>query len=350
MTRLSRKPRLLALTLAILMALSLALPAFAETQAQQASPALYINPGADLPIFDTASAEDGSGAVLPTGMACQVVGEQGGYQQILYLNLAGVPTTGWVTAGVLRQKTEADTPSYGIVSSPDYLTRVPLYQKASVKAKTHGKYYNGVTVQVIDNTHKDYVQVRVGTLEGFMPRALLLLDAPYGSVAPALPHPTVQHPKYNGLTLRAEQSFKSDKIGSVPNSGSVTVLGITEEFAHVMLEDGQVGFMQASALSPQPVYADLDPGVFMPEPEGMETVIDNPDGQGAHLRAKGSTKSESLGLYTNGTRVIVTGGSTYWRKVWVDGKTGFMMAKLLRGFVPEDQQPDGEGNGDGNEY
>ena len=350
MIRLSKKPRLLALMMALLMALSFSLPVFAQTQVQQETPVLYINPGADLPVFDTANAADDATAVLPTGMACQVLGEQGGYQQILYLNLAGVPTTGWVSAGVLRPKTEDDAPSYGIISSPDYLARVPLYQKASVKAKTHGKYYNGVTVQVIDNTHRDYVQVRIGTLEGFMPRALLLLDAPYGSVPPALPHPTVAHPKYNGLTLRAAQSFKSDKIGSVQNGGSVTVLGVTEEFAHVMLEDGKLGFMQASALSPQPVYADLDPAVFMPEPEGMETVIDNPDGQGAHLRAKGSTKSESLGLYTNGTRVIVTGGSTYWRRVWVDGKTGFMMAKLLRGFVPEDQQPDSEGNGDGNEY
>ncbi|NLX83518.1 MAG: SH3 domain-containing protein [Clostridiales bacterium] len=331
-----RFPRALAALLALMLTLSLTITAISEAAAPQPLMPLYLNPGADLMIYNSANDTDVSGFVLQSGMACLLLGEQGGFIQILYLNPAGIQTAGWVQSGSLREKTEADAPSYGIVNSPDHFIRVPLYQKASAKAKTHGKYYNGVVVQVLDNRDKHFVKVRIGSLEGFMPRAQLLLDAPYGSVVSSQPHPTVQHPKYYGLTLRAAQSFQSEKLGAVQNGGSVTVLGVTEDFAHVMLDGGQMGFMQASALIPQPVYADVDPGVLTPEPKGMETVIDNPDGQGAHLRRKGSSKSDSLGLYLNGTRVIVTGGTTWWRKVWVDGKTGYMMAKLLRGFVPKE--------------
>jgi len=321
----------------ILLALSLLTGALAEQVAQQEAPAaLYISPQQDLVIYETPEEGKDSALLLPAGMACQLLEQQGDWARILYVNLAGDVNSGWVKGAALRQKTAEDAPSYGIVNSPDPLTRVPLYQKASSKAKTFGKYYNGAVVQVLAAPDKNFVKVRAGSLEGFMKPEFLALDAPFGSVVPTLPTPQVQHPKYAGLTLRAGQSYQSEKLGSAGNGQTVRVVGITEEFAHVILEGGLTGFMQASALAPQPVYADLDPGIFTAEPEGMATVIDNPDGQGAHLRAKGSTASESLGLYMNGTRVIVTGGSTWWRKVWVDGKTGYMMAKLLRDFVPED--------------
>lgn len=321
----------------LVLALSLCAGALGEQAAPQAHAApLYTNPQEDLIIYETPDNSRESGAFLPAGMACQVLEQQGEWASILYVNLAGDVDSGWVRGAGLRQKTAEDAPSYGIVNSPDPLTRVPLFQKASSKAKTFGKYYNGAVVQVLAAPEKNFVKVRVGSLEGYMKPELLALDAPFGSVVPTLPTPQVQHPKYAGLTLRAAQSYQSEKLGSAGNGQTVRVIGITEEFAHVILDSGLTGFMQASALAPQPVYADLDPGIFTAEPEGMATVIDNPDGQGAHLRAKGSTASESLGLYMNGTRVIVTGGTTWWRKVWVDGKTGYMMAKLLRDFVPED--------------
>lgn len=335
------KMRRHSLFLALLVALSLCLPALAEQVQQPAAP-LYISPGQDLVIYDTRDDSEKSSLLLPAGMACQVQQQEGEWANILYVNLAGDVNSGWVKAATLRAKTEQDGPSYGIVNSPDPLTRVPLYQKASSKAKTNGKYYNGAVVQVLKAPEKTFVKVRIGSLEGYMKTELLALDAPFGSIVPTIPSPQVQNPKYAGLTLRAGPSYKAEKQGSEGNGSHVRVLGIRDDFAHVILEDGRVGFMEASSLSPQPIYADLDPGVYTPEPKGMETVIDNPDGQGAHLRAKGSTASDSLGLYVNGTRVIVTGGTTWWRKVWVDGKTGYMMAKLLRGFVPEDK-PEEEG-------
>ena len=90
----------------------------------------------------------------------------------------------------------------------------------------------------------------------------------------------------------------------------------------------------ASGVAPQPVYADIDSAVTLPQPEGILTVVDNPDGQGAQLRKRASTGSDSLGLYRNGTSVIVTGGGEYWKQVWVEGRTGWMMAKLLKGMQP----------------
>lgn len=335
--------RFYSFALALLMALSLSLSALAELPVQQAAPPLFISPQQDLMIYENRDDSVKTKLLLPAGMACQLLSREGDWAQILYVNLAGDVSSGWVKGSSLRQHVEEDGPSYGIVNSKDPYARVPLYQKASAKAKTHGKYYNGAVVQVLGAPEKSFIKVRIGSLEGYMKTELLALNAPFGSIVPTIPSPQVAHPRFSGLTLRAAQSYKSDKLGSAPNGQAVRVVGITDTFAHVLLENGLVGFMEAASLSPQPVYADLDPGVFTPEPKGMETVIDNPDGQGAHLRTRGSTSSESLGLYNNGTRVIVTGGTTWWRKVWVDGKTGFMLAKLLRDFVPEENPEETEG-------
>ena len=110
---------------------------------------------------------------------------------------------------------------------------------------------------------------------------------------------------------------------------------MTEDFVHVLTEDGLTGFMMAWGVTPQPAYADIAGTVTLPQPEGIPTVVDNPGGQGANLRKRGSTDSDSLGLYQNGTAVIVTGGGEYWKQVWVQGKTGWMMAKMLKGMQPQ---------------
>lgn len=59
-------------------------------------------------------------------------------------------------------------------------------------------------------------------------------------------------------------------------------------------------------------------------------TINNPNSKlCAGLYAEQSQKSELLGVYDNGTTVILMGFSATRAHVIVDGKVGFMLAKYL---------------------
>lgn len=59
--------------------------------------------------------------------------------------------------------------------------------------------------------------------------------------------------------------------------------------------------------------------------------VSNPgSAQNLHLRQRQSTSSKSLGLYPNGTEVILMGFNHEWAHVIVNGQMGFMMGKYLR--------------------
>ena len=319
-----------------LLSILLTLPLLPTAQVVEA-PLVYINLGEKVPVYESPDEGTKSGFVLDSGAVFEVLSIQGEWLNILRVNEAGQRLPGWVKASGLRPKTQEDGSGIAIVNSADPFVRVHLQKGASSRSDSLGKYYNGVVVTLIQAPKDNYVKVRIGSLEGFMKLDSLLLDAMPGSVQTYVQTATVQNPKDPGLTLRAGQSYQSDKLGGYSNGTPVTVIGLTEDFAHVITQDGRIGFMMASGLSPQPVYADVDPGLRVERPQGSASVIDNQGGQGAHLRKKGSTASDSLGLYPNGTEVVVTGGTAWWKQVWVDGKTGYMMATLIRDFVPEDE-------------
>lgn len=328
--------RLLAVSL---LAILLALPLIPGAQVAEAPP-VYINPGDAVPVYESPDEGGKSGFALDSGAVFEVVSTQGEWLGIRRINEAGQRVPGWVKSAGLRQKTAEDGSDIALVNSPDPFVRVQLHKGASGKSGSMGKYFNGVVVTLIQEPKDSWVKVRIGSLEGFMRLDQLLMDALPGSIPSYVQTAAVQNPRDPGLTLRAGQSYQSDKLGGYSNGATVQVLGLTEEFAHVITQEGKIGFMMASGLSPQPVYADVDPGIFVAQPEGALSVIDNPGGQGAHLRQKASTGSASLGLYPNGTQVVVTGGTDWWKQVWVEGKTGYMMAKLIRGFEPSEDAPE----------
>ena len=303
-------------------------------------PRTWVNAGAARPVYENADSAAEIIRELSPGETFELLSQVGVWTGILVFNEAGEPVAGWISPEGLRPKEPGDGARRATVNSPDSYVRVPLRARPRQNAESLGKYYNGASALVLEQPLGGWVKVRLGSLEGYFEEKFLLLDAPAGSVPSFIPTVTVSNPGDPGLTLRAGQSYQSDKLGAVSNGEPVRVLGVTEEFAHVITPDGRVGFMMASGLSPQPVYADVDPIAYSPRPEGSVSVVDNPSGQGAHLRKRGSTDSDSLGLYPNGTEVVVTGGTTYWKQVWADGKTGYMMAKLIRGFVPEEFQGD----------
>ena len=336
----------------LLLSLLISLIAQAEGGDFKVESQLYVNSGAARLIYENADKASGVIRQLSEGEAFELLSQSEEWAEILVFNETGETLMGWILQEGIRLKTAEDGSSFATVNNPDTSMRLILREKPQKSSKSQGKYYNGVTALVLQQPQKGWVKVRIGDLEGYFEEAFVALDAPAGSVQSKIPTVTVSNPDASGLNLRSAQSFKSETKATNSNGRSVRVLGVTEDFVHVLTEDGLTGFMMAWGVTPQPAYADIDNAVtfsqtnkadkdstvLLPQPEGTQTTIDNPGGQGAQLRKRASTSSDSLGLYRNGTVVIVTGGGEYWKKVWVEGRSGWMMAKFLTGMLPVEFQ------------
>lgn len=144
------------------------------------------------------------------------------------------------------------TLAYGVVNNPDPKDRLHLRVSPNSSSQSLGKYYNGVTVQILEKGN-GWVKVRIGNLDGYMDSSFLLMDAPDGSVAPAMPVVRVESSSGKKLNLRAGQSQKTASLGLYDNGTPVEVLGITPTWYHVKI-GGQMGFMMAEYLEPQLGY------------------------------------------------------------------------------------------------
>ena len=232
-----------------------------------------------------------------------------------------------------------------LVSAEDTLQ--VLRSRPSANADNLGYYFNGVYAGVVSGPAKGWVEVAIGSLTGYLREEDLIIDPPADTVAAELPIVKVAYKDGPRLTMRAEQNYQSEKLGSYENGTEMTVLGFTEDFAHVMGPDLQVGFMMAWGVDPQLTVsaareevkqtAPATPeGTSAPEmpaatppPDAAAITVDNAGGEGAHLRARASSGSESYGLYMNGTKVYLLRWGEWWCRVWADGKTGYMMTKML---------------------
>ena len=236
--------------------------------------------------------------------------------------------------------------SLALLASPEEALQV-LRSRPSADADNLGYYFNGVYAGVVSGPQKGWVQVSIGSLTGYLREEDLIIDPPEDIAAAELPTVKVAYKDGPRLTMRAEQNYQSEKLGSYENGTDMTVLGFTEDFAHVMGPDLQVGFMMAWGVDPQLTVsaareeakqtAPATPeGTSAPEmpaatppPDAAAITVDNAGGEGANLRARASSGSESYGLYMNGTKVYLLRWGEWWCRVWADGKTGYMMTKML---------------------
>ena len=232
-----------------------------------------------------------------------------------------------------------------LVSAEDTLQ--VLRSRPSANSDNLGYYFNGVHADVIGGPAKGWVEVAIGSLTGYLREEDLIIDPPADIAAAELPTVKVAYKDGPRLTMRAEQNYQSEKLGSYENGTDMTVLGFTEDFAHVMGPDLQVGFMMAWGVDPQltvsaareeakqtaPATAEGTSAPEMPAatppPDAAAITVDNAGGEGANLRARASSGSESYGLYMNGTKVYLLRWGEWWCRVWADGKTGYMMTKML---------------------
>ncbi|NLE20035.1 MAG: SH3 domain-containing protein [Clostridiales bacterium] len=322
MKKILRRFTLFTLCLMALAASPLSAPA--EPAAAQA----WRHPHQALPMYASADDDKKPLRVLGAGEAFLLLGQKDGWAEIQAFNEAGEPVKGYVRAKGLQPLPPEEGMGRGMLVSEDGSARVPLRRSAGPRGTVLGKYSPGVWVQVLSPAEKGWVRVRVAGQSGYVREEHLRLEA--GLPQPvALPEVTVQNTQATGLNLREAPSFKSATLAIVRNGKPVRVLAVLEEFVHVLTEDGRTGFMMAWGVAPQPLYADSVPSPDIPRPDGQVLTIQNQGGQGAHLRARASTGSDSLGLYPNGTQVVLVNWGEYWLKVWVEGREGYMMKRFF---------------------
>ena len=320
--------RFLRLPLAFLAALVLLT---ATAIAEAPAPMLHVNGGEVGLIYKEMNEESDALRTLAAGEAFQLVQRTGDWAQIRVTAEDGSLVDGFALSTRFREQTPADGFAFARVSPKEGAMHAELRSQARSKSDPLGKYFYGVIARVLEQKEDGWVKLGIGILEGYMRSDELVLLQASDNFQPALPEVSVQYEDGTGLTMRAAQSFQSEKMGAYSNGIMVKVLGFTDDFAHVYGPDGKVGFMMAWGVSPQAanlVTGGADP-MSTPPPDATLTTISNPDGQGAHLRTRASTDSESLGLYKNGAQVYVISYGEFWSQVWADGKTGHMMTKLL---------------------
>jgi SH3-like domain-containing protein len=336
---LKRMKRLISMVLLAGLLLAIAVPGLS------ASPA-YINAGEALTIYESADTAAEALRQLMPGEAFDLLGSSPEWAGVRVLTESGETVEGWVKSIRLRPKTLEDGFRHAVVAPAEPGALPALLTHARSNADSLGRYYPGAVARVLSQPDKGWVKLGIGTLEGYMKAENLAFDPLPGAVADVLPRVSVAYKDGSSLTMRGAQSFKSEKIGAYRNGTQVRVLGFTDDFAQVIAPDGRLGFMMAWGLDPQPYAATMpaaDVGQGSPEaespaqpiatppPHAYTTSIANIGGEGAHLRRKSSAKSETQGMYPNGTQVYVLKYREYWCQVWVDGKTGWMMTKLLQG-------------------
>ena len=130
------------------------------------------------------------------------------------------------------------------------------------------------------------------------------------------------------LHLRALPTTASESLGLYPNGTMVLVESISSNWAFVQV-NGRRGYMLLSCLT------DTAPGggvnVIAPPAATENTLMYVRTGNTGrlHLREYASRNARSLGLYRNGTAVVVTARSGAWAYVNVNGRVGYMMLQYL---------------------
>lgn len=172
----------------------------------------------------------------------EVLGISGNWYHIRVRNLYGyVPAN---TAAVPGQTSAAGSTAY--VNNPNPSDRLHLRTAPRSTATSLGKYYNGVTVEVLPYDSTTWSMVRIGNTVGYMMTRYLSAS----SVRSAIPTMTVTNPNPNPndrLNLRAEMSQQSDSLGKYYSGTKVEVLGIGETWYHVRV-DGKIGYMMKQYL------------------------------------------------------------------------------------------------------
>lgn len=210
---------------------------------------------------------------------------------------------------------------YAVVNNPDAADRLNLRTAPSQTAESLGKYYNGTTVQVVEELDNGWVRVQIGNVgcvSGYMMKQYLA----YGAV-PAVQKAT---PTYTSLSSAWEVYHSQSVDGSYAMYGygeTVTLLGFTPAWWHIQIRE-KTGFVHAGAACLEQLTGSYYDGY-------ATAVVNNPDPTDRlNLRTEKSVRSASLGKYYNGcVAAILEKGNDGWSKVRIGNVDGYMRNEFL---------------------
>jgi uncharacterized protein YgiM (DUF1202 family) len=320
--------RWMGLLLAAMLVMSLAPAAMAETQATVNNP----SPADRLNLRTAPRADATTLGKYYNGTPVAVLGDaQDGWVRARIGNLQGYMMDEFLAYGQDRSRVASAIPACTIQNASG--TGLHLRKRQSTDASSLGLYKNGETVQVLGvEATWCHVQTSDGQI-GFMLREKLspVPDFDKGTAGtPAVADWPFPASDYAGvvvnpdpaerLHLRAAPSESAASLGKYYTGVRLFVLGVGE-WTEVHIGN-QLGYMKTEFIS----MGDDPVTSAMP----LLTVHNPGAAANLHLRAEPSTAASSLGLYKNGTQVIVMGINGDWAHVIVDGTMGFMLAAYLR--------------------
>ncbi len=211
-------------------------------------------------------------------------------------------------------------PQTAVVNNPNARDRLHLRTDHDSAAKSLGKYYNGVKVQVLSYAGGDWAKVRIGSAEGYMMTEYLAFGNDAQRVKSAIP--TVRTTK-DKVNLREGASLTSRSLGQYALGTSVKVWGICGTWLHVEIGT-KSGYVLASMLGALPG-------------EGPGNTSSPVSGKAAKLKADANFRDSAgytgavLAYLGKGTKVTVQSQSGDWYYVRI-GKTdayGWILKSLV---------------------
>ena len=248
----------------------------------------------------------------------EVVGEAGSWRHV---RVNGV--YGYVPAA----SGAAPSPGIGmqtaVVNNPDPADRLNLRAAPDTDAVSLGKYYNGVSVDVLECLEDGWLRVRVAGVDGYMLSKYLAFGDAAAAVVSACPAYWVSNPDpADRLNLRETPSRDARSLGRYGNGTQVTVLGIAgDAWFHVQVE-GQTGFMMAQYLS-----ASREQALAQPSPQARITLaaalVELP------IHRDADAASGVLTTLDAGQSVYVLTRGEVWTYVSTGSSTGYALTEGL---------------------
>ena len=127
------------------------------------------------------------------------------------------------------------------------------------------------------------------------------------------------------LHMRIEPKESAESLGKYYNGVRVIIKAGSDDEWTVVAIGNLHGYMKTEFLA-------MDEDAQNNVASAMPIMVVNNPGSAAnlHLREGPFATSKSLGIYANGTKVILMGFSSKWAHVIVNGKMGFMQAAYLK--------------------
>lgn len=272
--------------------------------------------------------------------------EKNGWVNVRIGNLEGYMEAKYLSRGTEGNRVASAMPTLTIQNASG--TGLNLRERPAQSSKSFGLFLNGKSVQVL-GLSQDWYHVQADGATGFMLASGFSQRLPYASSStsndettawngPKGSHQTAEWPLFlndyvavvnnpnasDRLHLRASASEKADSLGKYYNGVQVIIDGpVDKEWTKVIIGNLK-GYMKTSYL--------VISGEGKPYPASAMPImtVNNPNSeQCIDLLAGQSLKSDFLGVYPNGTKVLLMGFDDTWAHVIVDGQVGFMLGKYL---------------------